>query len=308
MTRPEGRSDPPDPTPSGAGPENAPTPADATLGHGYLEGAGGLRLFFRAWETPRPRGRVVTVHGLGDHSGRYEAFARRCVAAGLSVYGLDLRGHGRSHGRRGHARSFDYLLRDLDRLRRRVGRPDERLWLFGHSLGGLLVLRYLQEFAGPAVSGAVSVAPFVRPEVPIPAWKLSIGALADRVAPAFTLDNEMERELLMREAEERQRHRSDPLVHRRISARMWGEMQRAATALAGRGQISHPVMIQVPAEDRVVDVAATAEVAPRLGGSVQLVRYTDAYHDLYHDPRGEEAIADALAFVAEGDTPAATGG
>ena len=49
---------------------------------GYLEGVGGIRLFYRLWEMPRARAAIAVVHGLGDHSGRWESFAES-----LSGYG-----------------------------------------------------------------------------------------------------------------------------------------------------------------------------------------------------------------------------
>lgn len=269
---------------------------------GTLEGAGGVRVFFRGREVKVPRGRLFVAHGLGEHSGRYGLLAEAITAAGLDYYALDLRGHGRSAGRRGHANSLDRHLQDLDRLRRRVGgsRPPAPTFLLGHSLGGLIVGRYVQEFGFPGLAGAVLVAPFIELAMRPPAWKVRLGAVADRIAPALSLDNELESEDLFREPEERRSYDDDPLVHRRISARLWGEMLRNSERLSsGTARVAVPVLVQLPGEDRVVNSAATLRVVERLGDLAVVREYPDAYHALFHDPRAGEARTDVIHWLED---------
>lgn len=266
--------------------------------HAYVEGVGGVRLFYRSWKRADASTAVVMVHGMGDHSGRWAEVAGGFTAAGLSAVALDLRGHGRSRGRRGHAASFEHLLRDLDRVRRVAATgPVDRVVLLGHSLGGLVVLRHLQAFPSPAVLGAVAVAPFLRLRVPVPGWKLALGRMADRWLPGLTLDSELDRDLLHRQEDARERHRRDPLVHRRISARLWGEMQREARALEANPRTGKPVLLQVAGDDRVVDPEAVEALGRRLEPEARVRVYPPAYHDLYHDPEGPDALEDALAWI-----------
>lgn len=280
-------------------PDAAPGPA--RVGHGFLEGVAGVRLFYRTWEVPGPRAQVLVVHGLGEHAGRYGRVSAALVRAGFSVCSPDLRGHGRSRGRRGHVLAFDRLLRDVDRLRRRAFRAGTGavpVFLLGHSLGGLVVLRYLQEFSPPSVAGGVCAAPFLRLAAPVPDWKLRVGRLADRFAPGLTMDNELDRELLLRDPEERQAHRVDPLVHRRISARLWGEMLRASETVERRlARLRHPVLLQIPGADRVADPEAAESVLCRDEATVDVIRYPEAYHDLYHDPAGDRALDDLASWL-----------
>ena len=154
------------------------------LAVGYLEGTGGVRVFYRAWETREPAGSVLFVHGLGEHGGRYDRLAQVVASLGLDLYAIDLRGHGRSQGRRGHVPDFTCFLRDLDRLRRRAGRETtgRATFLVGHSLGGLVVGRYAEAFAPDGLRGVAFVAPFVETEMQIPGWKRSLGAATDRLA------------------------------------------------------------------------------------------------------------------------------
>jgi len=267
---------------------------------GTLEAAGGARLFFRSREAKGARGRLIAVHGLGEHSGRYDRVASWVTAAGLDFYALDLRGHGRSQGRRGHTRSFDRLLSDLDRFRRRTGNGGSNLptFLFGHSLGGLIVGRYVQEFGFPSLAGAVLVAPFVDLAMSPPAWKLRLSDLANRLAPSLTMNDDISPDMLFRTAEERTERERDPLVHDRISARLWSEMRQQARILVQRaGQSRTPFLIQLAGADRVVSTAASQDFATRLGGDTRVIVYEEAYHDLYRDPAAGRAADDLATWL-----------
>ncbi|MGH7482883.1 MAG: alpha/beta fold hydrolase, partial [Longimicrobiales bacterium] len=157
--------------------------------HGYLEGVGRLRLHYRVWEATDPRAGLLLIHGLSDHSGRYTELGEHMASVGLSTYALDLRGHGYSEGRRGHARSFELFLQDLERFRREVQgltRPGLDLFLLGHSMGGLVVIRYLEEYDVP-LGGAVLVSPWLGTALPVPRWKLNLARVLGRVLPALPI-------------------------------------------------------------------------------------------------------------------------
>src|SRR5260370_14501545 len=91
-----------------------------------------------------PLGVVVIVHGYGEHIRRYRSTAAELAACGFAVFGSDLRGHGRSGGRRAYIRRFDEYTADvvatITEARART-RDDLPLFLLGHSLRGLVALR-----------------------------------------------------------------------------------------------------------------------------------------------------------------------
>ena len=267
---------------------------------GTVEGAGGLRLFYRGRSAVDARGRLLAVHGLGDHSGRFEAVAAAAVERGLDFYALDLRGHGRSQGRRGHAAALDRLLQDVDRFRRRARAETSAkpTILLGHSLGGLVVGRYVQEFGFPGLYGAVLVAPFLEVALKPPAWKLRLGGIADRILPALTLGNEIAVDDQFRDVAERQRWLADPLVHDRISARLFNEMQRNARLFRSRvDQMRTPFLVLVPGDDRIVSASATVECTKRFGGPVDVRDYPGAFHALLQDPSTDRVIADISDWI-----------
>jgi acylglycerol lipase len=125
----------------------APTPAPPGVVHadGFFQASDGLSLYEQSWRPEgKPKGVLVIVHGLKDHSARYAAFADELVTHGYAVYAFDLRGHGRSAGQRVYVRTFDQYLADLDVFlgRVRAHEPGEPLFLFGHSMGGAIVTLY----------------------------------------------------------------------------------------------------------------------------------------------------------------------
>jgi alpha-beta hydrolase superfamily lysophospholipase len=267
---------------------------------GRLESTNGARVFYRAWERPGSRGLILCVHGLGEHSGRYGRLAEAVREVDLDLYALDLRGHGRTTGRRGHVADFADLLRDLDRLWDRACDevPGRATFVLGHSLGGLVAGRWIETFAPDGLLGAVFVAPFVDVAVQVPGWKRSLGAAADRLVPALSLDNGLALEDLFRRAEDRRAYDDDPLVHRRISARMWGEMGRAAGSLVrDADQLAVPALFQLAGEDRIVCNAAARRLAASLTPPTEVMEYEGAHHALYHDPASGTALADLRAWL-----------
>ena len=101
-----------------------------------------------------------------------------------------------------------------------------------------------------------------------------------------------------RSAAEIDEHRSDPLVHHRLSARLWGEMRRHAKTLVDRaGQSRVPVFLQVSGDDRVVDTPAARRLAGSFAGDGRVIEYEDAYHDLYRDPLADRAADDLEAWI-----------
>lgn len=269
--------------------------------HGYLEGVGPIRLHYRAWEASAPRAAIVLVHGMFEHSRRYQEFGEVMAAHELSTYALDLRGHGASEGRRGHARSFDVLLQDLDRFRREVegvtpaGLP---IFLVGHSLGGLIALRYLQEYDAP-IRSAVITAPWLGTAVAVPRWQILLGSVLNRVLPAFPFPYRIDPLTLSRDQERVADYRDDPEIHTTITPRMFSEISLAIHLAVQRGGKIHvPIHFLLAGEDKVVDTArslAFARSLPERMVTVEVV--ADSYHELIQEvdrPAILAAIRDRL--------------
>jgi alpha-beta hydrolase superfamily lysophospholipase len=262
----------------------------------------GLRLHSLAWTAARPRAAVVLSHGLGEHAGRYAALARDFTARGISLYAVDHRGHGRSGGPRAYTPRFERFVADLEDFRRRVAREAEGLplFLYGHSLGGLIALRWLQTHGNVSLAGAVLSAPLLGVKVQAPRWKLALAAPLSRVLPALPMKNEIDPSELTHDAAYIRSYREDPLVTDKITPRLFTEMTAAmAKALAEGGRISAPLLFVVPGEDTIVQEDDTLGFAAGLRGDVTVRRYPGFRHESHNEVEREKPLGDVFAWMEE---------
>lgn len=247
----------------------------------------GAELFRRSWHPTAspPRGVLVNVHGLGDHSGLYPALADHFVPRGWALHAFDLRGNGRSPGRRGHVARWSLYRADLGRLLDLVHgeEPGRPVFLLGHSLGGLIVLDYaLQHPEG--VRGVVAAAPPLG-RVGTPAWLLALGRVLSVVWPTFTLETRLDLSGLSRDPAAREVILSDPLFHRRASARLAAELLATAARVRRRaGEFATPLLLLHGGADRMVLPGATRAFFERVGHPDKAhIEYPGAYHALFAD-------------------------
>ncbi len=258
----------------------------------------GTELAHRSWRGADPRATLLLVHGLGDHSGRYRRPALQLAAAGVDVHALDLPGHGRSPGQRGHVSRFAELTHAVLALRRFLltGEGAERpLFLYGHSMGGLIALRTVQQHPEMEWRGLALSAPALGVSMTVPNWKSAAGRVFARLAPRIALDNGIDAEDLSRDPAVVQAYREDPLVHGRISARLYAEMMenmRLARESIAAAPLP-PSLWLVPTGDRICDADAALAAAgalPRDGHRV--IRYDGAYHEAHNDLVRERVMRD----------------
>lgn len=270
-----------------------------------------VQLRYSAWVPERAAAVLLIVHGLADHSRRYDHVGRALAAHGISTWAFDQRGHGRSGGRRGHADRFSQLLQDLGAFRAHVARhtdPGAPLFLLGHSLGGLVTLRYLQETPG-AVVGAIVVSPWLATAMRLPRWKVGLAAVLERIAPALPVPAEIPAEYLSHDPAVVRSYRDDPLVHDRITPRLFAEVA-AAMDHAGRhaNRIGIPLLFLLAGEDRIVDTERSRAVAASIDGAE--VHVLDGlYHEVLNEPGAAiqiDSIADWIRARAGGGADGVT--
>lgn len=127
---------------------------------GTFTASDGVELFTRTWAIDGARYELLLVHGLGEHSGRWEAPAAHFNAHGANVYSYDLRGHGQSGGERVDVVEFAELYRDISEMATATAAASGKPWvLYGHSLGGLQSAGYLINDYEPMPNLAVLSAP-----------------------------------------------------------------------------------------------------------------------------------------------------
>lgn len=259
----------------------------------------GYRLFAREWAPESsPRALVFLIHGLGEHSGRYHHVAKAFNQYGWIVFAPDLPGHGRSEGKRGHIRTYDEFLDLFDWLRQGLQQrhPDVPQTLFGHSMGGNLVLYYAMR-RRPSVRGVIACSPALRSArpSPIPLW---LGKLLQGLFPALLINNGLDLNSLSRDPQIIQAYVNDPLVHPHISLSLGlGLLQAGERLLEWEGEFPYPLLLMQGTADRLVDPAATSQFASRLRGPVVYRTWDGFYHELHNEPEKEEVIAYMLDWA-----------
>lgn len=251
------------------------------------------------------RAAIVIAHDLGEHSGRYENLARDFARAGMNTYALDNRGHGRSDGKRGHVRRFMHYIQDFERLRRRVQgavSEDLPLFLLGHGLGGLIVFRYLEEYPGVGVRGAILSAPMLGAPLQITPGRERLTRMLRYVAPALPVSTGLDPASLSEDPEVVASYRRDPMVHDRVTPRLFCEADREIeTAVEKQGRIRTPVLWLLAVGDQVVRSDLIARLAAALDLQVegsQIRRYSGVHHhELLQEASQSGAVADLLGWI-----------
>ncbi len=246
-----------------------------------------LRLHVWRRESSEPRAEVIIVHGFGEHSGRYGPLTDHLLAHQFSVTSYDQRGHGRSEGLPGHINRFADYEEDLDRVISLAGSFDRarKLFIIGHSMGGLVTLRYVASRSA-GLSGAVISAPLIGLAVRVPPHKLMIAKVGSHLMPRLRLPNEINPKVLSRDQEVGRAYEADPLVHRVVSTRWFAEADRAMNQVkAWADRVRLPVLVMHGSEDRLANVEATREVFNQIGSTdKELIIYPGYYHELFNEP------------------------
>jgi Lysophospholipase len=239
------------------------------------------------------------VHGLGDHAGRYARFAEGMAKHGMGTYALDLRGHGKSAGQRGHVDSWSQWTDDVSAFVRHVdGIAGAEVVPLGHSYGGAALLSTVLAGKLPRSRRFVVSSPALRLKLKVPAWKLKLGPVTSKIVPRLAMGNEVDPATISRIPEVVEAYRNDPLVHNRISSRMWTEWQKAARdILEGAGQIKVPFLILAGTDDPLVDPAGSRQLHEQAPSMSTLNLLEGRYHEPFNDLGSEEVfqlIADWL--------------
>lgn len=261
----------------------------------------GQRLFERSWLPERdPRSAVGIVHGYAEHSGRYDHVAERLVASGHAVYAFDLRGHGRSEGRRAYVRTLDEHVADLEAFLARVGErePDLPLFLLGHSMGGTIVTSLLvsgrRDVSGVILSGAA-----LQPGRALSRLVQGFISLLGRLAPRLPLAK-LKSEKISRDPDVVAGYDSDPLVHRgRMQAGTASAIIRATRAIDAQMEaITLPLLILHGTSDDLTDPDGSRRLYQRAGSPDKTLKlYDGLYHEVLNEPEKQQVLSDILDWL-----------
>lgn len=258
-----------------------------------VESRDGLTQLQRRWAAPTPKAALLLVHGIGEHSGRYEHVGSAFAAKGIDTVAFDNRGFGQSGGRRAFVESFDDYLDDIEPIlveRRELGVP---VVLMGHSLGGLIVSSYLVGDR-PAPDLAVLSSPALLAEVP--AWQRIAAPVIGRVAPTLFIPAKIDGKILSRDVAVQEAYVNDPLVIAGATAGLGHEIfTTMASTMAAIRQITVPTYVLHGDSDELVPPAASAPLEQL--ENVTRVMWPGLRHECMNEPEKDQVIAGIADWI-----------
>ncbi|MGB1507442.1 MAG: lysophospholipase, partial [Crocinitomicaceae bacterium] len=236
------------------------------------------------------KGVIIITHGMGEHSMRYTEMADFYTNEGYTVISFDIRGHGLSEGKRGHTPGYDFLMDDIERVYTQVKKdyPSLPIFLFGHSMGGNLVLNFLLRKPN-SICGAIVTGAYLKLGFDPPKWKIILAKLSSSIWPTLSQPTELELDALSRNKEVIRKYENDELVHDRITSAFFINVHFAGQYVIDHAnEIKTPLLVMHGMEDRLTSPKGSQEFASNAGENVHLKMWDGLYHELHNEPEKQE--------------------
>jgi len=241
---------------------------------------------------------IIMVHGHGEHVLRYEHWAELFNRNNIGFTGVDLPGHGRSDGKRGHVRNEAILNEMIDVLIRECGKTFAGLpvFLYGHSLGGVIVLNYLLK-KNPKIKGAIVTSPALKLAFEPGKAKLALAAVMKSIMPGLIQPTGLPVEYLSHNKAVVEKYVKDPLVHGKISVGLFHSwMNSSAYCLSHAPELKVPLLLVHGSDDKVCSPEGSIEFAGKTG-LAQLRIWEGGYHELHNELFKQEVFDYILTWI-----------
>jgi len=269
---------------------------DAIPNTGSVHSRDGTQLHYEMLPNPDAPAALLFVHGFGEHCGRYEHVLRWFHHRGYDVSAFDYRGHGRSEGERSFVRNFREYLADLDAIIRAVtrsDRPHRRVYLVGHSFGGLIASSYILE-QPEGIDGAILSAPALGFKVRVNPVKAMAAKVLSKLWPTFALPTGIPPEHLASDESVGIAYMKDPLVNKVATARWYTEaLAQQQTVLRHADRVELPILLLQGSDDQIVDSGVAQNFLAAIASADKEHKWYDGmYHEIFNDVRQEEVFED----------------
>ena len=263
------------------------------------------------WPLDNPIRVVCIVHGIGEYGGRYDRVAGHFQRRNIATISMDLRGHGESMNPKGHCAPRADVLDDISELLlyARKKYPDRDIILYGHSMGGNLVLDYRCRGAfNDLPSKYLITAPWVRLAKPISGPLYGIVKLMCKIAPSAGISSNVD-EALLGNPDSVKPYHDNPMVHNRISFQCaldgfeTGKALENGTLEDNGAADQIPTMLMHGTADGICSIEGTRKVYENLkrkGCKVQMIEWPDFLHEIHNGnetSRGDEVIDSMIQYI-----------
>jgi acylglycerol lipase len=241
---------------------------------------------------------IVMVHGLGDHIQRYIYLADLFRKEGIGFAGVDLPGHGRSDGRRGYIKNYKLVGEMIDILLTSCGKtfPGIPIYIYGHSLGGGIVLDYLLR-KKPKIKGAIVTSPWLRLSFEPPRIKVIVASVMKNLLPGLVQPSGLNVSHISHEVGVIENYQTDPLVHGKISISLFHSAMNAAKhSLLHASELTIPTLIIHGSDDLITSPEGSREFVAKTG-MAELKIWPNGYHELHNELFKEDLFKYILSWI-----------
>ncbi|MBI4947066.1 MAG: lysophospholipase [Bacteroidetes bacterium] len=260
----------------------------------------GMNLFGQRWAPDhKPKAVIALVHGMGEHCGRYHEWACRFTENGYAVIAMDNRGHGKSGGTRGDAKKYEFLLNDIDVLLEKTKElfPDTPVILYGHSLGGNLVINYTLR-RQPSIKALIATSLWLKLAFDVPAVKEKMGKLLHNFLPSLRQSSGLIIDHLSHDKTVAEKYKNDPLVHDRISLRMFfGVSVAGIWALENASKLNLPLLLMHGSGDLITSHKTSIQFGENTKNITTLKIWEGLYHELHNEIEKDQVFEFILNWI-----------
>lgn len=297
---------------SGACLDMKPGAAPTSFQTETVQASDGVCLRSFTWQpAERPaRSVVVIVHGIRDYALRYEDFARQLSQQGFAVFAQDLRGHGYSGGQRQRFDSMPEMVADVDLVVREAQQqyPGVPIFVYGHSLGGLITTEYALAH-GDKLNGVILSGAALKRPLSVSRFKVGLARVVAAIAPDAHVvavdDHEFSRDPTVMAT-----LANDPLIsHQKLPAiSAVAGIDGMEDAQENMDQLKLPLLILYGTADKVNPVEGSQALFSGVGSHDKTLKpYKGLYHDLMHEPEHDQVAGDVIAWLNAHTATQATG-
>ncbi len=260
----------------------------------------GKELYAQCWSAGKKmRAGILLVHGLGEHSSRYDQWAKQFVKKGISVLSFDIRGHGKTPGKPADTYKYKLFLDDIELLIQKgkefcKGKP---LFLYGHSFGGNLTANYVIS-RQVLPDGLILTSPWFELSTVPPRFRHIIASIVNRFMPGLKANNGLRPEHISRELREVHKYKKDPYVHNKISVGLFMRAyENGLIAKRSIYKINIPLLVMHGTADNITSCNASRDFVMNAGKKTTFVEVEGGYHELHNDSDKENVFNTILNWL-----------
>ena len=266
----------------------------------YLQVDSKCRIYIREWiPKEKVKKNLFIIHGLGEHSGRYEDLAKILTQEGIGVFSIDLIGHVKSSGRKGHIKSFEDFINAVETgviyVRKKF--LDTPIILFGHSLGGLISLKFLIDRESKEIERSIISSPWIETALEIPNHLLFIHKIFQKIIPGLQLSNNLITSHLSKDKKIVEKYENDILVHDKISLNLFSEIIKTIDDVIDRSsRIKIKILIYHGKNDKIISHKGTEKVASLIPNN-KFILFKDIFHEPHNDNEKDLVFKELIEFI-----------